>query len=240
MNTKPSRPLYVPVIILTIAFGLTGAGCSKKKDAKLTAQAPPPVVVVEQISEKTVPIYSEYVGQTRAEETVELRARVEGVLNKVYFREGMPVRKGQLLFTIEKRPFQAAVQSAKAILAKSIADLAQAKQRADVLQAQAELADAQAVHSKTQQDLARLTPLAKEKAVTELELDAAVAAEKSAQANVNCCHSSVTSISTNGRTHGPASGQEPPSITMTASSMVRLTLTLPAGDVPRAQNVMPV
>ena len=194
MNTKPSRPLYVPVIILTIAFGLTGAGCSKKKDAKLTAQAPPPVVVVEQISEKTVPIYSEYVGQTRAEETVELRARVEGVLNKVYFREGMPVRKGQLLFTIEKRPFQAAVQSAKAILAKSIADLAQAKQRADVLQAQAELADAQAVHSKTQQDLARLTPLAKEKAVTELELDAAVAAEKSAQANVDAKRANLTNL----------------------------------------------
>jgi membrane fusion protein (multidrug efflux system) len=194
MNTKPSRQLYVPVIILTIAFGLIAAGCSKKKDPKLTAQAPPPVVIVEQISERTVPIYSDYVGQTRADETVELRARVEGVLNKVYFREGMPVRKGQLLFTIEKRPFQAAVQSAKAILAKSVADLAQAKQRADVLQAQAELADAAAVHSKTQQDLARLTPLAKEKAVTELELDAAVAAEKSAQANVDAKRANLTNL----------------------------------------------
>jgi len=61
-----------------------------------------------------VPIYSEYVGQTRADNTVELRARVEGILQKVYFKEGTHVKKGQLLFTIDKRPFEAALQSAKA------------------------------------------------------------------------------------------------------------------------------
>lgn len=193
MNTKPSRQLYVPLILI-VALGLLSVGCSKKNASHAAAQAPPPTVVVEQIFEKTVPIYSEYVGQTKAEETVDLRARVEGILNKVYFREGMPVRKGQLLFSIEKRPFEAAVQSAKAALAKSIADLAQARQRVDVLQAQAELADARAVQSKTEQDLARLTPLAKEKAVTELELDAAVAAEKSAKANVDAKQANLTNL----------------------------------------------
>src|SRR4029453_12956641 len=115
-------------------------------------------------------------------------------LQKVYFREGTPVRKGQLLFTIDKRPFQAAVESAKAILAKATSDLAQARQRVDVLQAQAELADAQAVHSKTVQDLARMKPLAKEKAVTELELDAAIAAEKSAQATVDAKQANLTNL----------------------------------------------
>ncbi len=194
MNTKPSRQLYVPIMFLTIAFALASAGCSKKADPKATAQAPPPSVIVEQITERTVPIYSEYVGQTKADETVELRARVEGVLRRVYFREGMPVRKGQLLFTIEKAPFNANVQSAKAALAKSVADLAQAKQRADVLQAQAELADAQATRSKTQQDLARLRPLAKEKAVTALELDAAEAADKSAKANVDAKQANLTNL----------------------------------------------
>src|SRR4029079_8411724 len=118
-------------------------------------------------------------------ETVELRARVEGVLEKIHFKEGLPVKKGDLLFTIDKRPFEAALQSAKAILAKAESDLAQARQRTDVLKAQAELADAEAVLSKTDQDLARVRPLAKEKAVTELELDAAIAAEKSAKANVD-------------------------------------------------------
>src|SRR5262249_26356068 len=145
----------------------------------------PPTVIVEEVTQKTVPIYGEFVGQTKADETVELRARVEGILQKVYFREGEPVRKGQLLFTIDKRTFQAAVQSAKAALAKATSDLAQARQRADVIQAQAELADTQAVYSRAQQDLRRMRPLAQEKAVTELELDAAVAAEKSAKANVD-------------------------------------------------------
>jgi membrane fusion protein (multidrug efflux system) len=141
-----------------------------------------------------VPIYSEYVGQTRAEDTVELRARVEGILQQVFFKEGTPVKKGQLLFRIDKRPFDASVQSAKAILAKATADLAQARQRTDVLLAQAQLADAQAVYSKTQQDLARIRPLAKEKAVTELELDAAIAAEKSAKANVDARQANLTNL----------------------------------------------
>jgi len=170
------------------------AGCNKKDASKAIAPAPPPTVVVARIDQKTVPIYSEYVGQTKAEDTVELRARVEGLLQKVYFKEGMPVKKGQLLFTIDKRPFEANLLSAKAVLAKSISDLAQARQRTDVLKAQAELADAEAVHSKTQQDLARISPLAKEKAVTELELDAAIAAEKSAKANVDAKQANLTNL----------------------------------------------
>src|SRR5687767_10108773 len=194
MNTKSGRLRYVPLVTLIFALGLAGIGCNRKGKSKAAVQAPPPTVIVEQIIEKTVPIYSEYVGQTRAEETVELRARVEGILQKVYFREGMPVSKGQLLFTIDKRTFQAHLQSAKAVLAKSFADLAQAKQRTDVLKAQAELLDAQAVLSKTEQDLARLRPLAKEKAVTELELDAAIAAQKSAQANVDANQANLTNL----------------------------------------------
>jgi membrane fusion protein (multidrug efflux system) len=170
------------------------AGCNKKDPSKAVALAPPPTVVVAQIDQKTVAIYSEYVGQTKAEDTVELRARVEGLLQKVYFKEGMPVKKGQLLFTIDKRPFEANLLSAKAVLAKSISDLAQARQRTDVLKAQAELADAEAVRSKTQQDLARISPLAKEKAVTELELDAAIAAEKSAKANVDAKQANLTNL----------------------------------------------
>jgi membrane fusion protein (multidrug efflux system) len=169
-------------------------GCSKKDAAKMNAPVPPPTVVVARVDQRTVPIYSEYVGQTKADNTVELRARVEGFLQKVYFKEGMPVQKGQLLFTIDKRPFEANLQSAKAIQAKAISDLAQARQRTDVLKAQAELADAEAVHSKTEQDLARIRPLAREKAVTELELDAAIAADKSAKANVDAKLANLTNL----------------------------------------------
>jgi membrane fusion protein (multidrug efflux system) len=174
---------------------MISAGCGTKADPKAAAAAaPPPTVVVAEVAQRTVPIYSEFVGQTRAIETVELRARVEGVLEKIHFKEGMPVKKGDLLFSIDKRPFEAALQTAKAVLAKAQSDLAQARQRTDVLQAQAELADAQAVLSKNEQDLARMRPLAKEKAVTELELDAAIAAEKSAKATVEARQHNVTNL----------------------------------------------
>ena len=173
---------------------LISIGCSKKHAETASAAPPPATVVVAEVNQKTVPIYSEFVGQTRADETVELRARVEGVLQKVYFREGTPVKKGQLLFTIDKKPYEAALQSAKALAAKAVSDLAQAQQRADVLQAQAELADAQAVLTRANQDVARLAPLAKEKAVTEQDLDAAIANQKSAKASVDAKQANLTNL----------------------------------------------
>jgi membrane fusion protein (multidrug efflux system) len=194
MNMQHSRKILFFVTTSIAAAVLISAACSKKDSSKAHFAPPPPTVVVEAVGQRTVPIYSEFVGQTRAEDTVELRARVEGTLQKVYFREGTAVRKGQLLFTIDKRPFEANLQSAKAILAKAISDLAQARQRTDVLQAQAQLADAQAVFSKTQQDVNRMRPLAKEKAVTELELDAAIAAEKSAQAQVDAKQANLINL----------------------------------------------
>lgn len=185
---------------LSVAAPLAGVaimmmtGCGGTNEVSVGASAPPPSVVVAEVAQRTVSIYSEFVGQTKANETIDLRARVEGILERIHFREGTPVKKGQLLFSIDKRTFDAALQSAKAILAKAESDLAQARQRTDVLQAQAQLADAQAVLSKTDQDLARIRPLAQEKAVTELELDAAVAAQKSAQANVAARQANVTNL----------------------------------------------
>ena len=180
--------------LIALAALITSAGCSKSEHSAAAAQPPPPTVVVTAVTQKTVPIYSEYVGQTRADNTVELRARVEGVLQKVYFKEGAPVRKGQLLFTIDKRPFEAALQSAKALAAKAVSDLAQAQQRTDVLQAQAQLAEAQAVLVRADQDVRRLVPLAKEKAVTEQDLDAAIAQQKAAKATVDARQGNLTNL----------------------------------------------
>ncbi len=187
MNILHSRNPAFSTRFLFVAIALAlGAACSGKGGEKPGNAAPPPAtVIVAEAVQKNVPIYSEFVGQTRADETVELRARVEGILQKVYFKEGSAVRKGQLLFTIDKRPFQASVQSAKALAAKSVSDLAQAEQRTDVLEAQAQLADAQAVLTRADQDVNRLAPLAKEKAVTEQDLDAAIATQKSARATVD-------------------------------------------------------
>ena len=196
MNTLHRRKLSVSAAAsLVAAVMLLSGGCGGKNAHKTeTAAAPPTTVVVAEVAQKTVPIYSEFVGQTRANATVELRARVEGVLEKIYFREGTAVQKGALLFSIDRRPFEAVLQSAKAVLAKAESDLAQARQRTDVIQAQAQVADAEAVLSKTDQDLRRIEPLAREKAVTELELDAAVAARKSAQANVDAKRANLTNL----------------------------------------------
>ena len=193
MKILHTRNLLVSATAPILAALLIATGC-KSKSAQHNAPPPPPSVVVASVSQRTVPIYSEYVGQTKADNTVELRARVEGILQKVYFREGAPVRKGQLLFTIDKRPFQAALQSAKALVTKAVSDLAQAQQRTDVLQAQAELIDAQAVLTKADQDVERLAPLAKEKAVTEQDLDAAHAAQKSARAIVDSKRANLTNL----------------------------------------------
>lgn len=184
--------LYPKLSIAVVMLAVTAA-CSTKSKEK-PAAPPPATVVVAEVQQKTVPIYSEFVGQTTADNTVELRARVEGVLQKVYFREGAPVRKGQLLFTIDKRPFAAALQSAKALAAKAVSDLAQASQRTDVLEAQAQLADAQATLTRADQDVNRLAPLAKEKAVTEQDLDAAMAAQKSARATVDARKANLTNL----------------------------------------------
>ena len=192
--------LHIRSLAVSLAVPILGAaliissGCKTKGGAHTEAKAAPPTVVVASVNQKTVPIYSEYVGQTRADNTVELRARVEGALQKVYFREGSPVKKGQLLFTIDKRPFEAALQSAKAIAAKAVADLAQAQQRTDVLQAQAQLAEANAVLTRADQDVKRLTPLAKEKAVTEQDLDAAIAQQRSAKATVDARQANLTNL----------------------------------------------
>ena len=194
MKILHTKYILFSASIPLFAVWLMASMACKTKTAHSAAQPPPPTVVVAPVSQRTVPIYSEYVGQTRADNTVELRARVEGVLQKVYFREGTAVKKGQLLFTIDKRPFQAALQSAKALTAKAVSDLAQAQQRTDVLQAQAELADAQAVLTRADQDVERLAPLAKEKAVTEQDLDAAMAAQKSARAVVDSRKANLTNL----------------------------------------------
>lgn len=195
MNILHTRKFRLALGVFSAGVvAITTAACVGKNGEKANAAPPPPSVVVTEVTQKTVPIYSEFVGQTRAEETVELRARVEGILQRVYFKEGTAIRKGQLLFTIDKRPFEAALQSARALNAKAISDLAQASQRTDVLEAQAQLADAEATLTRANQDVARLAPLAKEKAVTEQDLDAAQAAQKSAKATVDARKANLTNL----------------------------------------------
>src|SRR5262252_7940353 len=193
MKIPHMRSLLISVVTLLYSASVIISSCGGKTEPKVMAAGPITVVVAD-IVQKSVPLYGEYVGQTKANTTVELRPQVEGILQKINFKEGQEVEKGQLLFVIDQRPFLAAVQSAKAVLAKARADLAQAQQRTDVIQAQAALADALAVYAKAQSDLARMEPLAKERAVTAIELDAAIAAEKSAKATVDARQANLTNL----------------------------------------------
>jgi membrane fusion protein (multidrug efflux system) len=168
------------------------AGCGKKGAANTAAAPPqPPTVVVTEVTQRTVPIFSEFVGQTAASHTVEVRARAQGMLEKILFTEGAVVRKGQILYQIQKNEYEAKVLAARAALAKADADLAQARERTDVIQAEANLAQSQTRHSLTRSDLARYVPLAKENAVTQIDLDTARAKEESAKEEVTSARASL-------------------------------------------------
>jgi RND family efflux transporter MFP subunit len=115
----------VLAVILCLALG----GC--KREPPALAATPPPVVMVSQPVEREITDYYEYTGRTAAVEAVEVRARVSGYLVKVNFREGAVVKKGDLLFQIDPRPFQAVLEEAKGQVAQWEAKLARAE--ADVV-----------------------------------------------------------------------------------------------------------
>jgi len=147
---------------VTLALcGLTAlalSGCGKKEAPAAAA----PEVFVADVVQKDVPVYMELVGQTRGSQDVEIRARVEGYLNRVAFTEGSYVRKGELLYLIDPLPLQATLANAKA-----------------------NLATAQAKLAKANTDVNRLTPLAKQQAVSQQELDNALANQDASRAQVD-------------------------------------------------------
>lgn len=119
------------------------------------------VVSAIPVSQSNVEIYGEYVGHIRAQQFVEVHARVEGYLEQMLFAEGTYVKKGQVLFVIDPRQYKAKVDKASAQLKK---DEAQAR--------------------KAQHDLERIRPLYEQNAASQLDLDNAVAAYESAKASM--------------------------------------------------------
>lgn len=153
-----------PPALLASVLAVTAVGCSK---------APPPApqapeVYVASVTQKDVPIYQEQVGQTKGFQDVEVRARVEGYLNKVAFTEGTFVHKGDLLYQIDPRPLEAALANAEANLATARARL-----------------------QRTDNDVKRLQPLAEQQAVTQQELDNALTAQEAARAQVEAQKATV-------------------------------------------------
>jgi RND family efflux transporter MFP subunit len=105
-------------LLLSSAAIMAVAGCGPSQPPQAPAM-PPPAVTVDKPVKKTVVDKDEYVGRFNAAESVEVRARVSGYLDSISFRDGESVDKGQLLFTIDKRPYQSAVDQANADIARA-------------------------------------------------------------------------------------------------------------------------
>jgi membrane fusion protein (multidrug efflux system) len=147
--------------------------------------------VVLQVSAGDVPVMSDYPAQTYARNTVDVRGRVDGYIDKWLFHPGQEVHAGDVLYVLDLRPYQAAVEQAKGNLAQSEADLEFARKQVALLQAEANLAASKANLVKAQQDYERLTPLVKEEAAAQQELDSAVAALRAGEAGVRANQANV-------------------------------------------------
>ena len=153
------------LVAAAVAAGL--AGCGDKKDAAKAPPPPPEVQVVKARSE-TVPVRREYVGNVTSYRSVQVRARVEGILEKRHFVEGTDVKPGQLLYTIDPLTYEAQLRDAEADLARAEAQLANARTKES-----------------------RFAPLVKEEAVSKQDYDDAVTQLKSAEAQVKSARSAL-------------------------------------------------
>jgi membrane fusion protein (multidrug efflux system) len=151
-----------------LGLSLTLSACGPKAPPP----APPPVAVqVAKAIRETVPQTADYVGQTQAVQQVDLVARVEGVLERVFFKDGSFVREGAPLMQIQQDQYQAQVLSAQGALAKAKADLVRAKSNVQDQTAQAKLDQAEAAYEYQKVQLARMGPLAKKQAVSQMDFD---------------------------------------------------------------------
>jgi RND family efflux transporter MFP subunit len=149
----------------------------------------PPEVEVSKVVERDVPTYREWIGTLDGLVNAAIKAQVSGYLLTQNYTEGSYVRKGQLMFQIDPRPFQAAADQARGQLAQANGQLAQS--RAQLLQAQAQLTGAEANQRRTQLDQDRYTPLAAQQAITQQDLDNATQNNLSAKAQVEAAKAQV-------------------------------------------------
>ena len=141
--------------------------CDKIVEEKKAPLPPPKVTVIETVAEE-VSIYQEFVGQVYGFKDIAIRARVEGFMEGIHFKEGSTVKKGKKLYTLESQPFEADVAAKMSKVAEAKTGLAYAES-----------------------DLARIKPLAEENAVSESDLDAAVALYNASIAGVEAAEANL-------------------------------------------------
>jgi RND family efflux transporter MFP subunit len=175
MNMNLSkRYLWGGGVVAIIMIGVIVAAIRPSKHAQAATTILPEVEVV-QVQQQDVPIVHEWIGTFDGLVNADVRAQVTGYLLKQGYREGAFVKKGQLLFQIDPRPFQAALDQAEGQLA----------------QAKAQLGNAEAVQGRTELDVKRYTPLAREQAAPQQDLDNAVQNNLAAIASVETAKAQI-------------------------------------------------
>jgi len=155
-NRKTSAQWFAPGVIVMIFLLLPVFGCSKEN---VRAEAKPPEVEVAAVAQQDVPLYTECISTLDGYVNAQIQPQVSGYLIKQNYVEGTTVHKGDVLFEIDTRPFEAALA-----------------------QTQGQLAQAKAQLGKTKLDVERDTPLAKESAIPQAQLDNDIQANEAAEA----------------------------------------------------------
>ena len=176
MNTLSKYKFWIGGAVCLVVIGVVIGAVRPKHVAGAQGGAPADVEVV-QVEQRDVPIYGEWIGTLDGLTNADVRAQVTGYLMKQAYQEGAFVKQGQLLFQIDPRPFQAALDQAEGQLA----------------QAKALLANAIAVQGRTQLDVERYGPLAKEQAASQQDLDNAVQNNLAAKATVQTAEAQIKS-----------------------------------------------
>jgi membrane fusion protein (multidrug efflux system) len=158
--------LLLPILALGIVSFFSNC-----KNQNQQASQPPPEVQVIEVIQQDFPLIREFVGQTYGQADIAIRARVEGFLEGIHFEEGLPVKKGDLLYSIDPQPF----------LAKEAEALSR-------------LAEAKTLLVKAQSDLDRYQPLAEINAVSKADLDFAIAQHGAAQASVEAAEANLRAV----------------------------------------------
>src|SRR5579862_6745881 len=187
MNTLSKYKFWIGGAIALVVVGLV-IGEARPKGVSGAPSGAPTEVEVVQVQQRDVPIYGDWIGTLDGLTNADVRAQVTGYIMKQDYQEGAFVKAGQLLFQIDPRPFQAALDQAEGQLAQS----------------RALLANAQAVQVRTQLDVERYTPLAKEQAASQQDLDnsvqnnlAAIATVETAKAQIKTNDAAVETAKIN-------------------------------------------
>jgi RND family efflux transporter MFP subunit len=167
------RKITIGVVVLVVAIAVTVVVI--RLQHRPATPGGTPAVEVAQVEQKDVPIYGEWIGTLDGFVNADVRAQVTGYLLRQGYQEGSFVKQGQLLFQIDPRPFQAALDQAEGQLA----------------QAKANLANAKAQQGRTQLDVDRYTPLAKEQAASQQDLDNSVQNNLAAKATVETSEAAI-------------------------------------------------